>query len=106
VLFSSLKRKAVRRSTSSVDRNAYETPRKNATVFITGCKEASAWSAKTERDPESLGRANNNVCAELAWGSDEAAGEKVRRNCDKCTSNMCGIDCGRKLSDRTRRTGM
>jgi hypothetical protein len=36
VLFASLQREAVGRPTGSVDRDAYETARKNAPVFVAG----------------------------------------------------------------------
>jgi hypothetical protein len=102
VLLSSLQCKAVRRSARCVDRNTNETTGQDSTVLVTSSKEPSARPAKSQRDTETLRRANDNIGAEFTRGSDETARKEIGGDGHECASDMGRINCGSKIANFTR----
>ena len=75
-------------------------------MLVASCKEPGAWSAEPERNAESLRRPNDDVGTKLTWWSDETAREKIGCDRDESASDMCGVDSGGEVANRTARTGV
>ena len=106
VLFAGLQRETEGRPAGGVRAHADDAPGHRSGRRRVGADEGGVGATEAHRHTEPLRRADGDVGAELAWGSEQRAGEQIGGQDDEAAMVVHGGDRRPPVDDRAGRRGV